>query len=531
MCAGHLRSDEAHFGKATGRIGYPTHHLIIRPKPSARLEQIDAAGYGPSERPQLLGNWVVREILPFILCGGAGTRLWPLSREAFPKQFHRLTGPQSMFQQTCRRLTGNLFGELTILSNYQHRFLIQEQLQEIGLISANIVLEPASRNTAAAACIAALLAGRTDPEALVLLAPSDHAIGDDASFAESVSHGISAARQGSLVTFGVQPDCPHTGYGYIETNGREGGANLALAVKRFVEKPSREVAQTYLDSGRFYWNAGIFLFRAATLLDQFQAYAPEILAVCRQALIEATKDLGFRQLGKSYERARSISLDCAIMEKALNIVCVPLATSWSDVGSWSELWNFLEKDNRGNVAKGEGSVLLENASGNYAYSDHACVALIGVENLVVVSMGDAVLVASKDHAESIKSLVDHLKSNGQDIALQHNRVYRPWGWYQGLNRGDRYQVKCIMVKPGGTLSLQSHHHRSEHWVVVKGTLEVTKGEETSLLTENQSTYIAIGERHRLANPGKIPAFLIEVQSGAYLDEDDITRFEDVYHRD
>ena len=348
MCAGHLQSDEAHFGKATGRIGYPTHHLIIRPKPSARLEQIDPAGYGPSERPQLLGNWVVREILPFILCGGAGTRLWPLSREAFPKQFHRLTGPQSLFQQTCRRLTGNLFGELTILSNYQHRFLIQEQLQEIGLISANIVLEPASRNTAAAACIAALLAGRADPEALVLLAPSDHAIGDDASFAESVSHGISAARQGSLVTFGVQPDCPHTGYGYIETNGREGGANLALAVKRFVEKPSREVAQTYLDSGRFYWNAGIFLFKAATMLEQFQSLRtrdPGRLSPSAESRRPRTWASG--SLGKSYERAPSISLDYAIMEKARNIVCVPLATSWSDVGSWSELWNFLEKDDRG----------------------------------------------------------------------------------------------------------------------------------------------------------------------------------------
>ena len=448
MCAGHLRSDEAHFGKATGRIGYPTHHLIIRPKPSARLEQIDAAGYGPSERPQLLGNWVVREILPFILCGGAGTRLWPLSREAFPKQFHRLTGPQSMFQQTCRRLTGNLFGELTILSNYQHRFLIQEQLQEIGLISANIVLEPASRNTAAAACIAALLAGRTDPEALVLLAPSDHAIGDDASFAESVSHGISAARQGSLVTFGVQPDCPHTGYGYIETNGREGGANLALAVKRFVEKPSREVAHTYLDSGRFYWNAGIFLFRAATLLDQFQAYAPEILAVCRQALIEATKDLGFRQLGKSYEQAHSISLDCAIMEKALNIVCVPLATSWSDVGSWSELWNFLEKDNRGNVAKGEGSVLLENASGNYAYSDHACVALIGVENLVVVSMGDAVLVASKDHAEFDKIS----RRSSQEQWPGHRASAQP-----------RLPPVGLVSRPQSRRPLPSEVHHGEAW--------------------------------------------------------------------
>jgi mannose-1-phosphate guanylyltransferase/mannose-6-phosphate isomerase len=472
----------------------------------------------------------MRDVLPFILCGGAGTRLWPLSREAFPKQFHKLTGPQSLFQQTCRRLTGDPFGDLSVLSNYQHRFLIEEQLQEIG-VTAGIVLEPVVRNTAAAACVAALMVGHTDPEALVLLAPADHAIGDDAAFAESVSLGVAASRRGAVVTFGVKPDCPHTGYGYIETDSGSSGANVALAVRRFVEKPSHEIAQTYLNCGRFYWNAGVFLFKAASMLELFQAHAPEILATCRQALNEATKDLGFRQLGKSYQRAPSISLDYAIIEKANNIVCVPLSTSWSDVGSWSELWNFLEKDDRDNVAKGDGKVILENARGNYAYSDHACVALVGVENLVVVSMGDAVLVASKDHAEAIKSLVDHLKGNGQDIAIQHNRVYRPWGWYQGLNRGDRYQVKCIMVKPGGMLSLQSHHHRSEHWVVVKGTLEVTKGEDTSLLSENQSTYIAIGEKHRLANPGKIPAFLIEVQSGAYLGEDDITRFEDVYHRE
>ena len=468
-------------------------------------------------------------VLPFILCGGAGTRLWPLSREAFPKQFHRLTGPQSLFQQTCSRLSGGIFGRLSVLSNNQHRFLIQEQLQEIGLTAADIVLEPAGRNTAPAACIAALMAG-TDPDALVLLAPSDHAIGDNEAFAESVRLGADAAREGALVTFGVEPDCPHTGYGYIETNGGESRAKAAVAVKRFVEKPSREVAETYVENGGFYWNAGIFLFRASKMRELFQAHAPEILVACRLALNEATKDLGFRQLGKSYQRAPSISLDYAIMEKARDIVCVPLSTSWSDVGSWSELWNFLEKDSQGNVARGEGKILLENASRNYAYSDQACVALVGVENLVVVAMGDAVLVASKESGEAIKSLVEHLKGNGQDIALQHNRVYRPWGWYQGLSRGDRYQVKCIMVKPGGTLSLQSHNHRSEHWVVVKGTLAVTKGETTSLLSENQSTYIAIGERHRLANPGKIPAFLIEIQSGAYLDEDDIMRFEDVYHR-
>jgi mannose-1-phosphate guanylyltransferase/mannose-6-phosphate isomerase len=468
------------------------------------------------------------EVQPFILCGGAGTRLWPLSREAFPKQFHRLTGPRSLFQETCGRLSGGIFGKLFVLSNHQHRFLIQEQLQEIGLSGADIVLEPAGRNTAPAACVAALVAGRGNPDTLVLLAPSDHAIGDNLSFAESVSLAVEAARNGSVVTFGVEPDCPHTGYGYIETNG--GGANAATTVKRFVEKPSREVAERYLESGHFYWNAGIFLFRAATMVELFQAHAPEILAACRQALNEVTNDLGFKQLGESYRRAPSISLDYAIMEKASDIACVPLSTSWSDVGSWAELWSFLDKDNEGNVARGAGKILLENARGNYAYSDQASVALVGVENLVVVSMGDVVLVASKESAEAIKSLVDHLKESGEDIARHHNRVYRPWGWYEALNRGERYQVKCIMVKPGGTLSLQSHNHRSEHWVVVRGTLAVTKGDVTSLLTENQSTYIAIGERHRLSNPGKIPAFLIEVQSGAYLGEDDITRFEDVYHR-
>jgi mannose-1-phosphate guanylyltransferase/mannose-6-phosphate isomerase len=469
------------------------------------------------------------EVLPFILCGGAGTRLWPLSREAFPKQFHRLIGPQSLFQETCRRLSGGIFGKLNVLSNYQHRFLIREQLQEIGL-SADIALEPAARNTAPAACVASLMAARANEDALVLLAPSDHAIGDNTSFSECVSLGAEAARNGSLVTFGVEPDSPHTGYGYIETDGRSSGTNATTRVACFVEKPSRETAEGYLQSGAFYWNAGIFLFRASTMIQLFQVHAPEILAACREALNEADTDLGFRQLGPSYERAPSISLDYAIMEKASDIVCVPLSTSWSDVGSWSELWSYLEKDAQGNVSRGEGRIFLQDAKGNYAFSDHASVALVGVENLVVVSMGDAVLVASKESAEAIKSLVDHLKGNGEDIALQHNRVYRPWGWYQGLNRGDRYQVKCIMVKPGGTLSLQSHNHRSEHWVVVRGTLAVTKGDATTLLTENQSTYIAVGERHRLANPGKIPAFLIEVQSGAYLGEDDITRFEDVYNR-
>jgi mannose-1-phosphate guanylyltransferase / mannose-6-phosphate isomerase len=469
----------------------------------------------------------MRKVLPFILCGGAGTRLWPLSREAYPKQFHRLTGPETLFQQTCRRLSGPLFGDLFVLSNYRHRFLVAEQLEEIGLPAKNIVLEPVSRNTAPAACIAALIASRADADALVLLAPSDHMIADPGAFARAVEVGVPAADAGALVTFGVEPDCPHTGYGYIETEPGEGPDRK---VKRFVEKPSRKVAEQYLDAGGFYWNAGIFLFKAATMLDLLKAHAPHILEACRTSLDAATEDLTFRVLNGAYGDAPAISLDYAVAEKAPNMRCVPLKTSWSDVGSWEALWSFMAKDAAGNVVQGEGQVILENTSNSLAFSDHACVALVGVENLVVVAMEDAVLVAAKDHAEQIKLVVQYLKGAGGDLALQHNRVYRPWGWYQSLNRGERYQVKCIMVKPGGKLSLQSHHHRSEHWVVVTGTVEVTRGEEVAMLSENESTYIPIGKKHRLANPGKIPAFLIEVQSGAYLDEDDIVRFDDIYRR-
>jgi mannose-1-phosphate guanylyltransferase / mannose-6-phosphate isomerase len=469
----------------------------------------------------------MHEVSPFILCGGAGTRLWPLSREAYPKQYHKITGPETLFQQTCRRLTGDLFGDLFVLSNHRHRFLITEQLEEIGARAATIVLEPVGRNTGPAACIAALIAARADPDALVLLAPSDHVIGDANAFVDAVKIGMRAARDGALVTFGIEPDCPHTGYGYIETDKAEGAD---LKIRRFVEKPSREAAEAYFDSGRFYWNAGIFLFKAETLLELIEAHAPDILAACRRALNGAIEDLGFLVLSRAYAQAPEISLDHAVAEKASNLACVPLNTPWSDVGSWSAVWSLMEKNDAGNVLHGEGEILIEDTRGSFVYSDHGCVALVGLENVVVVATEDSVLVASKEHAESVKSIVEQLKSNGRAHVLQHNRVYRPWGWYQSLNRGERYQVKCIMVKPGGKLSLQSHHHRSEHWVVVKGTLEVTKGDATEFLSENQSTYIPIGEKHRLANPGKIPAFLIEVQSGAYLDEDDIVRFEDIYRR-
>jgi mannose-1-phosphate guanylyltransferase/mannose-6-phosphate isomerase len=471
----------------------------------------------------------MHEIRPFVLSGGAGTRLWPLSREAFPKQFHRLTDSLSLFQETCRRLTGDPFAPLSVLTNHQHRFLVREQLQEIGVNFGDIVLEPVARNTGPAACVAALVAGRADPDALVLLAPSDHAMANKDAFREAVELGIEPAREGKLVTFGVEPDCPHTGYGYIETTPQR-RRNVALDVSRFVEKPSRDVAEAYLEEENFYWNAGIFLFAATALLQLFERHAPSILAACRRALNESVQDLEFRSLGDGYAQAPSISLDYAIIEKADNIVCVPLATGWSDVGSWSELWSYSDKDERGNVIKNNGKVTLAGSESCLVYTDDAYVALVGVRDLVVVALRDAVLVLSKDCAEEIKSIVAELRGNGSEITLRHDRVYRPWGWYQGLHRGERYQVKCLMVKPGAKLSLQSHHHRSEHWVVVSGTLEVTKGEETAFLTENQSTYIAVGERHRLSNPGKIPAFLIEVQSGAYLNEDDIVRFEDIYHR-
>jgi mannose-1-phosphate guanylyltransferase/mannose-6-phosphate isomerase len=466
-------------------------------------------------------------VSPFILCGGMGKRLWPLSRESIPKQFHRIAGPETLFQQTCRRLSGELFGSLSVLSNQKHRFLIADQLQQAGLDAKNIVLEPASRNTAPAACIAALMAARDDPEALALLVPSDHVISDAGRFAKSVASGMDAAAGGALVTFGVKPDRPHTGYGYIEVSETN---RPDLPVRRFVEKPSRDVAEKYIASGNFFWNVGVFLFRSGTMVELMQAYAPEILKACREALDESIEDLDFLRLGAAYADASAISLDYAIAEKASTLRCIPLDTGWSDVGSWSEIWSLMQKDEAGNVAQGAGEVLFGETRDSYAYSNHGCVALVGLESVVVVVTEDAVLVASKDEAESVKTVVEQLKGNGRAQVVSHSRVHRPWGWYQTVNKGNRHQVKCIMVKPGGTLSLQSHHHRSEHWVVVEGTLEVTKGEDVELLSENQSTYIPIGKPHRLANPGKIPAFLIEVQSGSYLDEDDIVRYEDIYGR-
>ncbi len=461
-----------------------------------------------------------------ILSGGAGTRLWPLSREAYPKQFLSLLGEGSLLQQTSRRVSGDDFDSPIMLVNKDHRFLVGEQLQDIGVAPKAIVLEPCARNTGPAALIAALIANDEDPGKLVLLLPSDHLINDSDAFRATVAAGASAAADGHIVTFGVRPDSPETGFGYIEADGED----TVLDVAQFVEKPTLDVAQGYVDSGRHFWNAGIFLFSAGVLINEFERLAPEILECCRDALAGAREDLDFVRLdAESYGRCKSISLDYAVMEQARSIKCVPLGSDWSDLGAWPALWNAAAKDAKGNASFGD--VILKETSNSYAYTDDAALCVLGLDDVMVIATRDAVLVASKDHAQAVKDVVDELKSKGREEAVIHRRVYRPWGWYEGLSHGDRFQVKCLMVKPGGRLSLQSHFHRSEHWVVVSGTAQVTVDDQTVLMSENESTYIPLGARHRLENPGKVPAFLIEVQSGRYLGEDDIVRYEDVYNRD
>jgi len=465
-------------------------------------------------------------IYPFILSGGSGTRLWPLSRKAYPKQFLALTGgDKSLFQMSCERFVAPQFAAPTILGGDDHRFIIAEQMRELGIKPATIVLEPMGRNTAPAAAIAALLAAERSDDALLLLAPSDHVIADAEAFRETVLRGVPAAQAGALITFGVKPSGPNTGYGYIEAEG----AGDALKVRRFVEKPDQAKAESYVVSGNFYWNAGIFLMSARALIAAFEAYAPDILEGCRRTLMRAQVDLDFLRLDtQTYGAIPDISIDYAIMEKAENVACVPLAAQWSDLGSWPAIWDVLDKDTDGNAAQGD--VIFQNTKGSYAYSENACLCLIGLEDVLVVATKDAILVASKEHAQEVKNVVEKLKQNDRPEIIFHKRVYRPWGWFEGLDRDKRFQVKRIMVNPGAQLSLQSHHHRAEHWIVVEGTLEVTIDNQIKLLNENQSTYIPLGARHRLANPGKIPAYLIEVQSGSYLGEDDIVRYEDIYGR-
>ncbi len=468
-------------------------------------------------------------ITPVILCGGSGTRLWPLSRKSYPKQFSTLLGTDSPFVATCRRFSGDGFDAPIIMTNADFRFLVTDQLSSLGLADAKILIEPTSRNTAPAILTAALSLEET-PEALMLIAPSDHLIGDEAAFHDAIAKGAKSAQEGQLVTFGITPDRAETGYGYLELESG-GEAHTAQPVKRFVEKPDQAKAEAMLTSGNHLWNAGIFLFRVKDILAAFEKHAPDLIAPCRKAMKTGAPDLNFFRLGpEAYEAARDISIDYAVMEPSDDISAVPYAGGWSDLGAWDAILDALPKDENGVALYGPSTAL--DCENTLLRSEDDAIQLVGLglKNVVAVAMRDAVLVADIGEAQKVKELVSVLKAKKVPQAVDFPRFHRPWGWYETLCMDTRFQVKRIMVKSGGILSLQSHMHRSEHWVVVAGTARVTIGEDVQLLSENQSVYIPLGAVHRMENPGKVPMYLIEVQTGTYLGEDDIIRYEDVYAR-
>ncbi|MCW2240822.1 mannose-1-phosphate guanylyltransferase/mannose-6-phosphate isomerase [Azospirillum canadense] len=474
-------------------------------------------------------------IVPVILSGGSGVRLWPMSREQYPKQFLPLSSDRSMLQETALRVADPArFAPPLVVCNQEHRFVIAEQMRQIGQdagpAGARIVLEPIGRNTAAAAAIAALIIAEQDPDGRLLLLPADHVIQDRTAFLQAVSAAARAADAGQLTTFGIVPTAPETGYGYIRRGLPLDGQEGAYRVAAFVEKPPRAEAERYLAEGDVFWNSGMFLLPARRYLEELERWEPAVLAACRAALAGGRADLDFFRLEEeAFAAAPSISIDHAVMERTDAAAVVPCAIGWTDVGAWSALWDIGAKDEGGNVCHGD--AIAWDSRGCYVRSeDGALVALLGMEDAVVVATEDAVLVAAKDRAQDIKPLVEHLKAQGRDEPRQHRRVHRPWGYYQSLHAGDRFQVKRLTVAPGARLSLQKHYHRAEHWVVVNGTALVTRGEDQILLRENESVYIPLGTLHRLENPGKVPLNLIEVQSGAYLGEDDIVRIDDHYGR-
>ena len=461
-------------------------------------------------------------ICPVIMAGGSGTRLWPLSRAAHPKQFLRLHGEDTMLQATVKRLSGLDIQASITICNEEHRFFVAEQLREIDKLGS-IILEPVGRNTAPAIALAAL-AVKDDPLLLVLAA--DHVIQDEAAFREAVIRAIPLAEAGKLVTFGIVPSEPHTGYGYIK-RGKDIGEGFE--VDAFVEKPSSDVAQDYFSLGDYYWNSGMFLFRASNYLEELKKFRPDILEQCQGSVMDVKTDLDFLRIDKDmFESCPAESVDYAVMEKTSHAVVVPMDAGWSDIGSWSSLWDISEKDSEGNSTHGD--VILHNTRNSYVRSDNKLVAVIGVDDLVVVSTKDALMVAHKDSVQDVKMITESLKIQARSEWQLSREVYRPWGKYDSIDSGERYQAKRITVKPGAKLSVQMHHHRAEHWVVVSGTARVTNGDEIFLLAENESTYIPIGVVHALENPGKVDLELIEVQSGSYLGEDDIVRFEDRYGR-
>ena len=463
-------------------------------------------------------------IQPVILSGGSGTRLWPLSREAYPKQFLPLASEQTMLQATWQRVAPIAARGPLVIANEEHRFVAAEQLQQVGAEPAAIILEPVGRNTAPAIAVAALEATRDGGDALLLVLPSDHVINNETAFRSAVQAAAAAAEAGKLVTFGIVPTGPETGYGYIKAADGQG----LRAVERFVEKPDLGTATRYVSSGQYYWNSGMFLFKASRYLQELERFQPAMLAGSRQAWQQARRDADFTRLDKeAFTAVPSDSIDYAVMEKTADAVVIPLDAGWNDVGSWTALRDVSQQDGDGNAHQGD--VIAIDCRNTYAYAQRL-VALVGLDDVVVVETDDAVLVGKADRMQEVKTVVAQLKAEGRSEATCHRKVYRPWGAYDSIDNGERFQVKRITVKPGGTLSLQMHHHRAEHWIVVSGTAEVTRGDEVILLSENQSTYIPLGVTHRLRNPGKLPLELIEVQSGSYLGEDDIVRFEDTYGR-
>ncbi|NCB37739.1 MAG: mannose-1-phosphate guanylyltransferase/mannose-6-phosphate isomerase [Erysipelotrichia bacterium] len=468
----------------------------------------------------------MQKITPVVLSGGSGTRLWPLSRELYPKQFLPLASSNTMIQETLLRLTGlDEMANPVVICNEDHRFLVAEQLRQIKASPEAIILEPIARNTAPAVAVAAINGLAEDQVVLVL--PADHVIKNTAAFHAVIKQGLKEAMAGRLVTFGIVPTSPETGYGYIRTAEKASGK--AMPIEAFVEKPDLATAEKYLKAGNYLWNSGMFMFKPSVLVAEIEKYTPEIVAACRDALTKGMRDDDFVRLEKnSFAANPSISLDYAVMEKTDQGVVIPLDAGWNDVGSWAALADVNESDADGNQIFGD--VMLHNVKNSCVRASGRLVAAIGIEDHIIVETADAVLVAHKSHVQEVKAIVDKLRANKRSEAVNHRRVNRPWGTYEAIDISERFQVKRITVNPGAKLSLQMHYHRAEHWIVVKGTAKITKGDEVIILSENQSTYIPLGQQHRLENPGKIPLELIEVQSGSYLGEDDIERFSDTYGR-
>ncbi|KIP87859.1 MULTISPECIES: mannose-1-phosphate guanylyltransferase/mannose-6-phosphate isomerase [Pseudomonas] len=467
-------------------------------------------------------------MIPVILSGGNGSRLWPLSRQLNPKQFLPIADDSlSMLQATIRRLEGLQVSQPCLICNEEHRFLAAEQLRALGIENASILLEPVGRNTAPAVALAAIKALEKEHDPVLLVLAADHLIKDVSAFHRAVETALPFAQAGKLVTFGIVPTHAETGYGYVQKGASAGEGGFT--VQSFVEKPDSETAERYLASGEHFWNSGMFMFRASRYLEELQRWQPEILDACRRATAQSEQDMHFVRIGKeAFAACPEDSIDYAVMERTEDAVMVPLDAGWSDIGSWSALWDVSDKDEQGNVHKGD--VLSHDSHNNYVHADYRLVTTVGVENLIIVETKDTIMVAHKDKAQEVKRIVEQLKRDERGEHLNNREVYRPWGMYDSIDHGARYQVKRITVKPGAKLSVQMHHHRAEHWIVVSGTAQVTNGDETYMVTENQSTYIPIGQIHALENPGMIPLELIEVQSGTYLGEDDIIRFSDNYGR-